>query len=485
LDILKVDVSLEEATGFDASGAGGKDVLKDNQGNNEDGESLGCKSVPGWKSQTDDTSVGQDMALLDIEEADTQSRSAPSWQEELPETSYIGELDGLGDEEKEAALSGIFPILKPFDISWTLKKHKGNTNLAIDDLMTQSFLEENGSRHKGIDAFYGNDKVAKPKKGKKNSRRQAATGFPGNVDSNLAQRSKWDTAKHDIEFISCKTDMPEKQITTMYHKSGGSLPATILAIIEAHKLMDVEWDDDPVEDIYLHGIQQEFPGISMAHLKALFQVTDSSIADTRALTKALTASPSHSKTPIQLEFRHAPIDLSSTDTPPRTPSKPDSIYPNSLDSAASHIAARNANFEKAAAYYRKGKSDHLMGGVAAYYALEGRTHDVLAKASSSVAADALVASQSSRAELDLHGVNVKDAVRISRERVTNWWHQLGEARVMGGIGGGYRIITGIGKHSEGGRLKLGPAVGKMLIREGWKVEVGSGVLVVRGIAKKR
>jgi hypothetical protein len=484
LDILKVDVSIEEATGFDASGAGGEEALKDTFRNNEDNESLGCKSVPGWKSQTDDTSVGQDMALLDIDGADTQSRSAPLWQDELPQTSYTGELDSLGDEEKEAALSGIFPILKPFDIRWTLKRHKGNTNLAIDDLMTQSFLEENGSRHKGIDAFYGSETHAKPKKGKKKSRRQVDTEDSGSVDSDLAQQSKWNTAKYDIEFISCKTDMPEKQVATMYHQNSGSMPATILAIIDAHKAIDLERADDPVVDIYLHGIQQEFPTISMVKLKAMFQLTDSSIADTRALAKALTASSSQPKTPIQLEFRHAPIDFNSTDTPP-TPSNPANMYPNSPNSAASHMAARNANFEKAAAYYRKGKSDHLMGGVAAYYALEGRTHDVLAKASSSAAADIFVASQSSRTELDLHGVNVKDAVRISRERVTNWWHQLGEARVLGGIGGGYRIITGVGKHSEGGRLKLGPAVGKMLIREGWKVEVGSGILVVRGIVKKR
>jgi len=83
-------------------------------------------------------------------------------------------------------------------------------------------------------------------------------------------------------------------------------------------------------------------------------------------------------------------------------------------------------------------------------------------------------------------VNVKEAVRISRERVTTWWHELGEGRIGGrGIGSGYRIITGQGNHSDGGRAKLGPAVGKMLLREGWKVEVFSGILVVTGVATKK
>jgi len=98
----------------------------------------------------------------------------------------------------------------------------------------------------------------------------------------------------------------------------------------------------------------------------------------------------------------------------------------------------------------------------------------------------LVADQSTRTELDLHGVNVKDALRISRERVTTWWHELGEGRIGGrGVGSGYRIVTGMGNHSEGGKGKLGPAVGKMLIREGWKVEVRGGVLIVTGVATKK
>ena len=87
------------------------------------------------------------------------------------------------------------------------------------------------------------------------------------------------------------------------------------------------------------------------------------------------------------------------------------------------------------------------------------------------------------------GASVKDAVRISRERVTEWWVRECEERARSGtrgeiVGGGYRIVTGVGRHSEGGRGKLGPAVGAMLVREGWKIEVGGGVIVVRGVAKR-
>lgn len=103
------------------------------------------------------------------------------------------------------------------------------------------------------------------------------------------------------------------------------------------------------------------------------------------------------------------------------------------------------------------------------------------------AADALAARQSSESGVDLHGLGVRDAVRIARERVQGWWERSGRGEWVGtrkGGGGEFRVVTGVGRHSEGGRGRLGPAVGGMLVREGWKVEVGTGVLVVSGRARK-
>jgi hypothetical protein len=121
-----------------------------------------------------------------------------------------------------------------------------------------------------------------------------------------------------------------------------------------------------------------------------------------------------------------------------------------------------------------------MGGAAAYYSSLGRDFDSRAKSAVSASADALVKSQSRPGELDLHGVTVKDAERIARDGVTSWW-----VNTRGQMHTGFRIITGKGTHSEGGKGKLGPAVGKMLMREGWKVEIGSGFLVVTGVVGKR
>ncbi|KAH6679451.1 hypothetical protein B0J14DRAFT_580789 [Halenospora varia] len=491
LDMLKSNVSEEEATGFDPSGAsGGNGISGDGPGEDGASGSGSGQSLPAWTSQTDDTSLSQEMLSLELEDVGTSTEGLCA-SKDGEGNSYTSELDSLDDQEKEKVLLSIFPILKPFDIQWALRKYKGDASLALDELMTQSFLEENGSRHKGIEAFSESELPSRPRKGKgkskKNRTRAKNGGTTSPDDGSAPEESQWEKARKDVEFIALRTSMQVQQVGSIYHKSGGSAKAAIAAIIEAHKAIQLE-DDDPIIQINAYELREEFPSISIADLEALVQITYPTLDNARDLAKVLT---SHSavKNPIQLDIRHAPISLSETSSPttPTTPSN--KTFTHALDNASaanmasSYRNARNSAFTQASAYYRKGKSDHLMGGAAAYYAQEGRDFNVLAKQASSAAADAFVAGQSSRNELDLHGVNVKDAVRISREKVTQWWHELGESRLGpgGGVGAGYQIVTGKGVHSEGGKSRLGPAVGRMLVREGWKVEVLSGKLVVKGV----
>ena len=154
-----------------------------------------------------------------------------------------------------------------------------------------------------------------------------------------------------------------------------------------------------------------------------------------------------------------------------------------------HDLAKVAAFTKASAAHRKAKSNALMGGAAAYYGQVGRENAALSSAASEQAADEHVASQSTSTQLDLHGVDVRNAVRIAQEKVEEWWDNLGESRVNGRIGAddrqaGYRIVVGLGRHSEGGKSKLGPAVTKMLKDERWRIESAGPVIVVKGPLKK-
>jgi len=488
LDSIAESAKADEESGFDASAASGAGFLGIGvgTGSGED-ESASVRSMP---STMDDTSLSHDMPSLDLEGLDFKANG--NW-EESPDKSYSSELDRLDEENKERQLIAIFPTLKQFDIKWALTKNKGDAGEALEDLLTQSFMEESGTRLKGIDAFSETDVPSPPRKIKgKKKKPRLGDELVGSSSKPLSPlQSKWDTGRRDVQFLSQKMGMPMQQISSLYYKNGASVRTTIAAIIEAHEAMNLE-DDDPNIQIEAFQLRQEFPAIPTPHLEALVQITHPHIADARELAKALTSPTNNGNTtPIQISFRHAPVSLDPEPAKPKPPTH-NVVNPNlPLDASSASLTAssltqaRNAAFTQAQAAYRKGKSDHLMGGAAAYYSQIGRDLDARAKGAQSTAADALVAAQSSRTELDLHGVNVKDAVRISRERVTTWWHQLGEARISGRGVGGYRIVTGLGRHSEGGRGKLGPAVGKMLLKEGWKVEIGSGVLVVTGVTTKR
>lgn len=485
LDTLQKETGEDDAIDFDPSGiSGGEHVVNIEQ---ED-ECASARSILGWKSSTDNTSLGHDMASLDLEGLEFAEHDLYVNSNGVTDQTYVSDWDVLDDAAKEERLLKIFPVLKPFDVKWTMKKCKGNANLAIDELMFQSFLEESGSRQRGIEAFSESDLPTRPRKSKGKKKRDRpldeALSSPDFVSP--VQDSKWEVGKQEVDFIATKTGMPIQQVNSIYHNSGASVRFTIAAIVEAHKEMNMK-SDDPLIQISAFELSQDFPSIPSSDLTALLQITHPSTSSARELAKSLVPRPNSSKIPIHLEFRHAPIDLSSE--PARSePISHNAIHPSDIATASAMVKtyndARNEAFTQAVTAYRRGKSDPLMGGAAAYYSQVGRDFDARAKNAQSAAADGLVASQSSKTELDLHGVNVKDAVRISRERVTTWWHELGEGRIGGsGVEAGYRIVTGVGRHSEGGKGKLGPAVGKMLIREGWKVQVGSGVLIVTGVVK--
>jgi hypothetical protein len=478
LEELQKSAKEEEETGFDASASSGADgIIHNREGSRGDNES--GTSLPGWSSSTDDTELSQGVSSIDFDGSATGDKNGE-------EMTIGAELDGLDEATKETILVEMLPGLKPFEIKWTLKKSQWDMNKAINDLMTQSFMEETGTRRRGIEAFSETDLSSPVRKGKRKKNR-ALDNMSSPVTPDLPIGSKWDTGKQDVEFIATRTGKSTTEIGSLYHKSGASILATILAVLEGQAALNVESDDLLVESSAID-LGHEFPTLPLNLLLPLVQVTYPSTVNAHELARALVYQPTSTKTGIQIEFRHAPLEL---DTPILKPkSSATSDLGLTLDAATGlatrYTSERDAAFTQAQAAYRKGKSDHLMGGAAAYYSELGRRADSRLKSARSAAADALVAGQSSKTQLDLHGVNVQDGRRIAKERVTSWWHELGESRISGrGVAAEYRIVTGVGYHSEGGKSKLAPAILKMLIQDGWKVQVGTGVLVVTGVAKKR
>ena len=195
---------------------------------------------------------------------------------------------------------------------------------------------------------------------------------------------------------------------------------------------------------------------------------------------------SHSSSEVSKEIvpKYAPLKLDPAETSDSVLTlNPKPLSPlNPAGEPYSESARRE--FTKASEYYRRSKSDHLMGGAAAYYSSVGREHLANAKHSVSIHADELAIKQSSVTHVDLHGMTMDDSKRVALAYVSKWWADLGEGRIRDGgkstIGQGYQVVVGKGNHSAGGRSVLGPAVFKALEAAGWKVQIGNGVLIVKG-----
>lgn len=501
LDALKAGAAAEEATGFDPSGSSGA------QDDTSTGTPATSERAQSWNGEvasrsedTDPTSTSHSLSLLALDPG--YSNLEVESEESFPSTYYDMGLEELDVENKERVLREMFPSVKKFRISYTLKKSGANLGRAVEELLNRVFFEEeqgkDGILLNGIDGF-GEDSVGRrgrQGKGKKkkqggNGRRTSSTPAQFTDESTEEGLSTWEAARRDVEFICQRTGLPMQTVSSLYHAHSASMSGTIGAILEttSGEILATDLDELTVAK-HASELGAEFPAISSLHLIALIRLTSPSTASAHELAKVLTAKPNRSKQSggIEIITKYSPIESTVTGLPsPAKRSAADNVrldLSTATALAATKTLARQTAFNQASAAYRKSKSDPLMGAAAGYYSSLGRDHDAIAKKYSAAAADALVDSQSTRLDLDLHGVSVKDAVRIARERVTAWWVALKGTEPGLGSKGGFRIVTGMGKHSEGGRGKLGPAVGKMLVREGWKVEIGEGVLVVRGAARR-
>jgi hypothetical protein len=444
---------------------------------------------------------------------DSESYGVPSVTTGLSELRWdddttVGvDLEEMSFQQKQEYLKNMFTTLKPYDVLFVLKKCKGVLCRAIDELLNISSLEEEAQQShdsqalipKGIDGFLSHENGGRGRKGK--SKRQSRTNETSRASSTASDlsedpngpRNVWTTSKEDVDFIFSRTSLPQKLIRSTYHANAASLSATIRAIVaESSANFSTLNELDPLIQINILELKQDFQFVSDSQLFGLLHITRNIPLAARELAEAMVSSPE----PVQSGKVAGMVQYASLNEAheigshsPRSPSpwtKIDPAYTRAV--AASHNAAAHIAYAKASAAHKRGKSDHLMNGAAAYYADVARERSTAAKASFEAAANAHVASQSTSRVLDLHGVGVADAVRIAQEKVNIWWDSLGDTKYAPGGGGpardGYRIVTGIGRHSKYGAPKIGPAVSRMLVREGWKVEVGHGETIVYGKARR-
>ncbi|KAB2580798.1 Smr domain-containing protein [Lasiodiplodia theobromae] len=498
---FKEAAAVEQLTDFDPSGCSTQAGEPSSSPEQGDQNSRDRKT----STETDATSLTNGVSSLALSSSGVSTPSEPG--------ASMTWLQNLDMSAKEAQLIETFPTLSAATVAFVFKKNKGDFEKCTDELLNHVLFEEMDGQdgeekilRKGIDTFAAAD-VAAPRGRKAKAKRKNKKANYMNLDEYARSSSepaapspnKWKTISDDVDFIATKVNVSYKTVKSSYHKCGGSVAATITALMESdfetNKKSLEEENDITVQNVL--DLTNEFR-LELQQAHALIRLTHPSSAAAHELAKALTR-PSNASSPtspggvgsssIQIVPHYAPLNIPDPDEDDdllHAAASP--VSPSSSQSAAALGFARHTAFTKASEYHRKGKSDPLMKAAAGYYGQLGRDSHRAYQTAAAAEADALVAAQSSPAQLDLHGVSVSDAKRIARQRVAEWWAALGEDRIRGYAGAKgrateYRIVTGVGRHSDGGKAKIGPAVMKMLVAEGWKIEVGSGFLTVSGVRK--
>ena len=497
LDTLKESAVAEETVDFDPSGSSGiqDGTLRDSSSPDasERARSWHGDDASVATEDTELTGLSQNFGTIDLD-GDSKLGVGDSEGVQHPDG-----LEDLSPDKKSVLLKEMFPNAKEFDINYTLKKAHNHFGKAVEELLNQAFLDDGDidgeivSRIKGIEAFTEPAINVRKRRGRRKQRqllrRTSSTPASPADDStaNSASRSRWDRAKEDVDFIAQRTFIPPQIISSMYHKNGASLSATIAACCAS---TDPDFNPNPylamasplVLEAHASELAVDFQRVPFPQLTALIALTHPSTASAHELARAMTSQMGSSSAKLVPQYLPRPP---SPDFDVKSSAVNDSLQLSSSTAASLSVTRSNA-FTQAQSAYRRSRSKPLMGGAAAYYSSVGREASASLRRHEAAAAESLVTSQSKPGEVDLHGVTVRDAVNISRVKVESWWEREGREWSRQGkvMGNGLRIVTGAGRHSEGGRGKLGPAVGGMLVREGWKVEIGDGVIEVVGRARR-
>ncbi|KAH8147419.1 uncharacterized protein LAJ45_08575 [Morchella importuna] len=465
-------------------------------------------------TQVDDSVDNNSPELSISDETDPTTYSLSSWRIEDDED------DALGAKDNATFLGYMFPSLSAFSINATLDRCQGDLARATDELLNRVFLADDPEDDvvRGVDGFDagingGLKGKKKGRKGRKNGKMLTLENDPpssqvrltvgsANTNTNDAP-SRWEEMASEISYLSNTLGLSEKVVGAAYRRHSSALGPTIATLLEENFPSGAVLD--PTHLAQLQELSASFGGsVKRRHLEALLHLCRENtpavfrLADVLSLepkptvqiVSATTPTTPKSPRPIPLNGWVAVGGSSAARSVPNSPPvSPRFQQPRPLQNLSAQTTARNEAFAKAAASYRKSKSDHLMGGAAAFYSDVGHSHHAAVKSLREEAAHQYVTANSTLNNLDLHGATVAQGVRFARERTTDWW--VRQRREQELAGGGRRevtpfhIVCGAGRHSKDGIPQLLPAVTKMLVKEGWRVVCDHGKVVVVGVSGVR
>ncbi|CAI7644361.1 unnamed protein product [Penicillium glandicola] len=453
-------------------------------------------------------------SLDDPEHDNDDSNNASHDAQKLKGSKLAYTFLGMTTADKAQNLISMFPSITRLEAESILEDCHDNLSRSMDVLLNLAFIEETqiareipqqtpkefaqdsqSSTPKSIDGFQaeenqdGGGKKSRKKKKKQQRRTELASQATNDPSTN-----KWEAGKKDIEFLSSRAcALQREKIASTYHENSMSLCATIRALAQAYGPSDIhEIENDPVLVTQVGELSHKYPGIHPTTLCGLVGITNNEISAADELADTLARRPSLTSVSNIIRFVSSPVALNDEEenVAPAQQAQPASDFMDYNEAAAaatSHFAARSAALAQASQSARRARSNPLYGGASAYYRDVGNEQRELAMRHLATASDRLVARQSSKTDLDLHGVTVANAVRIARESVQAWWDGLGDQKYVRGGGqnshGGFNIVCGVGHHSLDRKSHIGPAVWNMLLKEGWRVELNRGSMLVTGVRR--
>lgn len=356
---------------------------------------------------------------------------SPSMSDSPPELLAGEALDGLDvgdiqDDDKLPRLCDMFPEIKPFDISFELKRAAGDFDKALAALLNIQYLDETGQLQRGtIETAFSPEQspLSRHKKVKRNK-----TGGP-----------------------------PESSSTRLRLDLPNSFAPLSL--------------EDP------DGLPSAAASTGRSPLLSPISFASSSRSATAPPASTQIARPPDPSGWQQVVKRKKPPAAGRGTV----------ASPIANGGSTSLRGAASSSFNQAHAAWRRGKSDPLHRPVAVLYAERGHALAESALAIERAEHEDLVDRQSRPGLVDLHGVTVRSGVEIALERTWKWWRSFGDREAVSREVAAKRepmiVVTGAGKHSAGGVSRLRQAVGSALVRDGWITEAQTGQFVVSGRTK--
>lgn len=409
-------------------------------------------------------------------------------------------VDTLSETEAYQFLRVTFPRLSDEVLRRTIKVSGGDIRKAVDILLDTEYVssiekENPRNRERTSDDSEEEDSIWAQRRPGDFSRPEvpkAATSpeFPSLITrspqklpiasrSQSSARSKWETLDSQIVFLSQSLSLSPSRVRSAFHMNGSSLPQTLRALL--NDIPNARVDKDIVANLKAT-FKHVDEGLLLKIVLGTKHDLDCAMELARILDhdKHVTTTVRHSRLSSKPPLHAAP----TRDPAPQIADDGEGSYEDVTYLKSYYLAKRNEAFAAASQSFRRSKSDPLRSGVAAYYSTLGREYDRKYRHYSQLTVNRLVAANSSPNSLDLHGVSVKDAIRLVEEGVTAWWSRVGVLRDRGEIRAveSFVIIVGKGERSKGGS-KLGPPVARWLGRNGWGFMEATGRLEVWGLSR--